>query len=132
MFCIIWCFPGTTICMVMRHIDVIHLGKLSYKESLKIQERYARDLISSLSLYKKDQSAWQPTLQKLLLVEHPPVYTVGQRQKSHPTTEIVKLRQLGADFQKTNRGGLITFHGPGQLVAYPIIYMKYFGIGMKR
>lgn len=38
----------------------------------------------------------------------------------------MRLRNLGAEFRKTNRGGLITFHGPGQLVAYPVINLKHF------
>jgi lipoyl(octanoyl) transferase len=118
--------------MASRLMEVIHLGKMSYKESLKVQERYAKDLLESLVLYKQDYASWVPTLQKLLLVEHSPVYTIGQRQKNHSKAEVVKLQKIGADFHETNRGGLITYHGPGQLVVYPIIYMKYFDIGMKR
>lgn len=48
-----------------------------------------------------------------------------------PNEEITRLKQLGAEFKKTNRGGLITFHGPGQLVAYPIINLKHFKTSVK-
>lgn len=67
----------------------------------------------------------------LLLVEHDPVYTIGIRRELYMEDEIKKLESLGADFHKTNRGGLITFHGPGQLVAYPVIYLKDFGLTMR-
>lgn len=68
----------------------------------------------------------------LLLVEHEPVYTVGLRAQQYDQSYVVKLKSrlaehnLEADFVYTNRGGLITFHGPGQLVAYPIIYLGDF------
>ena len=73
-------------------------------------------------------------------MEHDPVYTTGMRSKVLSSEEIclslycftkvyspeeeVRLKKLGADFVRTNRGGLITFHGPGQLVAYPILDLK--------
>ena len=75
-----------------------------------------------------------------MVVEHDPVYTTGMRSKVLSSEEIclslycftkvyspeeeVRLKKLGADFVRTNRGGLITFHGPGQLVAYPILDLK--------
>ena len=63
----------------------------------------------------------------LLLVEHPAVYTVGLRRSEHGTDgEEARLRALGADFHRADRGGLITFHGPGQMVAYPILDLREF------
>lgn len=68
----------------------------------------------------------------IMLVEHEPVYTVGLRVQSYNENYITKLKtklldkNLEADFVQTNRGGLITFHGPGQLVAYPIIHLGDF------
>lgn len=62
----------------------------------------------------------------LILVEHTPVYTIGIRTTDYPKQEEDRLRGLGADFERTNRGGLITFHGIGQLVAYPILYLPDF------
>ncbi|KAK0409152.1 hypothetical protein QR680_004371 [Steinernema hermaphroditum] len=54
-------------------------------------------------------------------VKHSPVFTVGIRERLYTAEEEERLRATGADFCRTNRGGLITFHGPGQLVAYPIV-----------
>lgn len=68
----------------------------------------------------------------LILVEHEPVFTIGIRSKQYDDNYVSQLKKqldelkLKADFVKTNRGGLITFHGPGQLVAYPIIYLGDF------
>lgn len=55
----------------------------------------------------------------------------GIRTKNYGIEDEKKLRKLGAEFHKTNRGGLITFHGPGQLVSYPIINLKNFNQGIR-
>ncbi|CAD6199492.1 unnamed protein product [Caenorhabditis auriculariae] len=60
----------------------------------------------------------------LLTLEHKPVYTVGIRSKQYTEEEEQRLKSLGADFYRTSRGGLITFHGPGQLVLYPICDLR--------
>lgn len=62
----------------------------------------------------------------LIIVEHKPVYTIGIRQRDYNSHLENNLIKLGAEFKRTNRGGLITFHGPGQLIAYPILNLKYF------
>ena len=64
-------------------------------------------------------------------MEHHPVYTVGLRTEGYGTADVDHLLNAGADFIRTDRGGLITFHGPGQLVVYPIINLKDFKIGMR-
>lgn len=98
-----------------------NVGRIGYKPALKLQnlltDRYKQELESSSknSLTINDI---------ILLVEHDPVYTVGIRDQGYDAEEETRLKSLGAEFHKTNRGGLITFHGPGQLVAYPIMNLK--------
>lgn len=68
----------------------------------------------------------------LLLVEHPPVYTLGKSGKSENLLVTEQyLASLGATFFHIDRGGDITFHGPGQLVGYPILDLEAIGIGLR-
>ncbi|KAH9267705.1 lipoyl(octanoyl) transferase [Batrachochytrium salamandrivorans] len=67
----------------------------------------------------------------LLLMEHPPTFTAGRRIKGTDLTEGTRLRQLGADYFETLRGGQTTFHGPGQLIGYPIIDLRKFDLGVR-
>ena len=69
----------------------------------------------------------------ILIVEHPAVYTLGKSGDEHNmlcTEEY--LRSLGAEFYHIDRGGDITFHGPGQLVCYPIVDLDAIGLGVRR
>lgn len=99
-----------------RIVDVLNIGKLNYGRSIVLQQTISKRILKGDTKYKNI----------LILTEHDPVYTVGLRTKNFTIEEEQKLRKLGAEFHKTNRGGLITFHGPGQLVAYPIINLKNF------
>lgn len=93
---------------------MLRLGRTCYRQALRVQEM----LVDRIK-----QGVGENTL---VLVEHPPVYTTGVRTKVYSETEETRLRHLGADFVRTNRGGLITFHGPGQLVAYPVLNLRDF------
>lgn len=99
-----------------RLVHILKTGILNYGESLKLQKSIADRLVQGDVKYKN----------VIILTEHKPVYTIGIRTKNYTIEDEEKLRQLGAEFFKTNRGGLITFHGLGQLVAYPIINLKNF------
>ncbi|GFR98929.1 octanoyltransferase [Elysia marginata] len=81
-----------------------------------------------------DELAGKPNVygeNMLLLVEHTPVFTVGTRDKQYSTDYCKTLKKTGAEFYRTDRGGLVTYHGPGQLVAYPILNLKHFKPSMK-
>lgn len=97
-------------------MHVLKAGRLNYGDSVKLQKSIASRLVQGDVKYKN----------VIILTEHNPVYTIGIRTKNYSVDDEEKLRRLGAEFHKTNRGGLITFHGPGQLVAYPIINLKNF------
>lgn len=105
-------------------VNVWFLGNLGYQSASRIQQ-----LISARHFQSKEESAYEPNT--LLLVEHTPVYTLGIRTSGYSESDETRLKALGAEFFKTNRGGLITFHGPGQLVAYPIINLKRYNKSMK-
>ncbi|XP_055635983.1 putative lipoyltransferase 2, mitochondrial [Toxorhynchites rutilus septentrionalis] len=100
-----------------RVVHVLRAGRLGYQSSLNLQQ------IASNSVLNRSDG---PVRNILILTEHDPVYTVGIRTKAYGAEEEQRLRALGAEFYRTNRGGLITFHGPGQLVAYPVLNLRNF------
>ena len=95
---------------MMEEIWVCHLGVVEYGEALDLQER----------LRAARQEDELPDV--LLTLEHPPVYTRGRRSRvgELPMGEDW-YRAQGIDVVETDRGGLVTYHGPGQLVGYPIV-----------
>lgn len=102
-------------------VKVINAGKLHYQRALELQKKLSSQQVES----------FQDFTNYLILNEHNPVYTIGIRRKDYSDEDRKKLQNLGAEFHETNRGGLITFHGPGQLVAYPIIHLKQFQPSMR-
>uniref|UniRef100_W6NSB4 Octanoyl-[acyl-carrier-protein]:protein N-octanoyltransferase LIPT2, mitochondrial n=1 Tax=Haemonchus contortus TaxID=6289 RepID=W6NSB4_HAECO len=113
--------------LLSRYFKLVNLGKLSYAKGLEEQHKF-------LDLAKKAKEK-DEILNFILAVEHTPVYTVGIRSKLYTEDEEIRLKALGADFYRTSRGGLITFHGPGQLVMYPVFNLKRIAprpIGVKR
>lgn len=73
-----------------------------------------------------EQAGW------LLLVEHPAVYTLGKSgREANLLVSEERLRAIGADLFRIDRGGDITFHGPGQIVGYPILDLERMGIGLR-
>ena len=110
--------------MATKIVHAFHLGRMKFSECLRIQKYLVKEMINS-ELTLSDS---------LLIVEHEPVYTVGIRRDRYTNTspEIANIRSHNkADIEFTDRGGLITFHGPGQLVAYPILNIKRHNIGLK-
>ncbi|XP_033833232.1 putative lipoyltransferase 2, mitochondrial isoform X1 [Periophthalmus magnuspinnatus] len=101
-------------------LEVVRLGLVSYSEAMRVQRFYV-DRVKS-----RPSSAWT-----LLLCEHSPVYTIGIRTSQYPDRDLDLLRTKGAEVHKTNRGGLITFHGPGQLVCYPILHLGLLKKGIR-
>ena len=99
---------------------------MGYRQALGIQQKHHESLLKSVTTAISSRTSGDEHPNTLILVEHEPVYTIGIRTGEYPESEEKRLKSLGADFVKTNRGGLITFHGPGQLVAYPVISLSDF------
>lgn len=97
------------------------MEKIAYLPALKVQNTLAREHLDELKT--KGTSSIENIL---LFCEHSPVFTIGIRNKSIDSKERKRLEDLGAEFHFTNRGGLLTFHGPGQLVCYPILNLNCF------
>jgi lipoyl(octanoyl) transferase len=107
-------------------IKIIDLGHKSYGKSLEVQENHFNGIISLKRSNRKTDHP-QPTQNYLLWVEHPPVFTLGKSGKiEHLLADKKALAEKEIEFYQTNRGGDITFHGPGQLVVYPILDLDNF------
>ena len=96
------------------------LGKMEYRQAWDLQEELLRQNILCKTEGKE-------TTHHLLFVEHPPVYTLGKSGKrEHVLIGEDEMRKRQIEFYQTNRGGDITYHGPGQLVGYPIFDLERF------
>ncbi len=106
-----------------REIFFKDLGLRSYKEIWDLQEILLKQNVER----KTTDDGRQSTVNHLLFVEHHPVYTLGKSGKEeHVLINEETLRQKGIEYFHINRGGDITFHGPQQLVGYPILDLDKF------
>ncbi len=99
--------------MSMRALEVVDLGRMRYKDALAVQLRLV------------EQRKRGEGCDTLLFVEHPHVVTLGRNGKEHhvlASEEI--LARTGIEFYETDRGGDVTYHGPGQIVGYPILDLR--------
>jgi lipoyl(octanoyl) transferase len=93
---------------------------------LKIQEDFFNQIIA-VKRANRQNDIQEPTKNYLLWVEHPPVFTLGKSGKEeHLLLDKERLKEKEIEFYATNRGGDITFHGPGQIVGYPILDLDNF------
>ena len=102
------------------------LGLIDYKEAWEYQEKRFDEILAIKKANRKNNTS-EPTLSYLLFCEHPHVYTLGKSgdEKNLLVNEDY-LKSRGATFYKINRGGDITYHGPGQIVGYPILDLDNF------
>ncbi len=99
--------------------EILDLGKRPYSPVLKLQE----------ALLVRRKKGEVPDI--LLLVEHEPVYTLGRNAVAdNITASAEELVRMGIEVVRTSRGGEVTYHGPGQLVGYPIIHLGNTGMGV--
>jgi len=109
-----------------KNIHIQDLGLKDYKETWDYQETLFKEILD-LKIRNRREELSLETPNYFLLVEHPHVYTLG---KSGDFENLLipkdKLAEIGATFYKINRGGDITYHGPGQIVGYPILDLENF------
>ena len=102
------------------------LGLIDYKEAWDFQETIFNNTIQEKIQIRNGDDSLQ-TKNYLLFCEHPHVFTLGKSgSESNLLLNELELEQEAATFYKINRGGDITYHGPGQLVAYPIFELDHF------
>ena len=112
--------------MPLPEVTIINLGLVDYKKAWDIQEKYFKQAIDRKIAIRNGENL-RPPSNYLILCEHPNVYTIGKSGKEENlllSSEEVKSKE--ASFYKINRGGDITYHGPGQLVVYPILDLDQF------
>lgn len=109
-----------------KEVEVQYLGVKDYKETWDYQEQLFKETLD-LKIKNRREETDIPTRNYLLFVEHPHVYTLG---KSGDAENLLiseeELKAKNATFYKINRGGDITYHGPGQIVGYPILDLDNF------
>jgi lipoyl(octanoyl) transferase len=109
-----------------KKIQLTDLKNTSYQPAWDLQEKLLKEIVD-LKIANRKAEIQQPTPNYFLWVEHPPVITLGKSGAfDHLLLNEEQLRDRGIEYYKTNRGGDITFHGPGQLVGYPILDLENF------
>ncbi|MCA9280099.1 MAG: lipoyl(octanoyl) transferase LipB [Phycisphaeraceae bacterium] len=105
--------------------DVIDLGRMPYADAYEIQQQHHARIL-------ENRGTPDASVGTILLVEHDPVITVSKRPsaQNNLVASSQLLQQMGVDVQSTDRGGDITYHGPGQIVAYPIIDLNAIGVNL--
>jgi lipoyl(octanoyl) transferase len=111
----------------MRKVKFQDLGKMDYKEAWDYQETLFRSVIAQKTVNRDSEEEVTPD-NHLLFVEHPHVYTLGKSgQRENLLIDEKQLDNADAKYYEINRGGDITYHGPGQIVGYPIFDLdQYF------
>jgi lipoyl(octanoyl) transferase len=112
----------------MNKVQLVDLGRMDYQEAWDYQERL---FSSKLAIKSENRNLaadnQRPIDHHLLFVEHPHVYTLGKSGKpENLLLDEEGLASVSASYYKINRGGDITYHGPGQLVVYPILDLEQF------
>lgn len=111
-------------CQMLSYRD---LGLMTYQQAWEYQEELFREVMEGKLSGRKERQYY------LLFCEHPPVFTLGK--SGSPSNLLINeemLQKRGIEFYRINRGGDITFHGPGQIVGYPILDLEAFGLGIKQ
>jgi lipoyl(octanoyl) transferase len=111
----------------MAAFNFIDRGIEDYKKCWDYQEELHASIVASKGSFGKPSPE-----NYFILVEHPHVYTLGKSgDESNLLIRSDFLEKIGATYYRINRGGDITYHGPGQIVGYPVIDLEFYGLGVK-
>ncbi|MFD0798655.1 lipoyl(octanoyl) transferase LipB [Maribacter chungangensis] len=109
-----------------KKVNLLDLGQKDYKETWDYQELLFKQTLD-IKIKNRREDAGLETPNHFLFVEHPHVFTLGKSgDLSNLLVDEKELESKGAKFYKINRGGDITYHGPGQIVGYPILDLDNF------
>lgn len=110
-----------------RKVELRDLGSIKYRDAWDYQETvFAKTVQQKIDLRKAEKVVPYPE-NLLIFCEHPPVYTLGKNGKmDHLLISEEEMQARRIDFHRINRGGDITYHGPGQIVGYPILDLDQF------
>lgn len=109
-----------------KKVNLLDLGQKDYKETWDYQELLFKQTLD-IKIKNRREDAGLETPNHFLFVEHPHVFTLGKSgDLSNLLVDEKELASKGAKFYKINRGGDITYHGPGQIVGYPILDLDNF------
>src|SRR5699024_7541059 len=111
----------------MKEIIYKNLGVISYKKAWDLQEKLLKEAV------EKKLHSHEPVSNYILFCRHPHVYTLGKHgDPTHLLLDKQELKEKEIEYYHTNRGGDITYHGPGQIVVYPILDLEIFGRNIRR
>lgn len=115
------------------NVNFKDLGLRDYKEAWDYQAELFNNIIERKTTDREIRlNENQDFPGTLIFVEHPHVYTLGKSgSENNFLMDLVKMRAMDAEFYRTDRGGDITYHGPGQIVGYPVFDLEIIGIGLK-
>jgi lipoyl(octanoyl) transferase len=114
-------------------VEYKDIGRKDYKETWDFQEMIFSELVENKKIERPAEGTDQNELPgTLIFVEHPHVYTLGKSgSENNLLLDNIQLRAKDASFYRIDRGGDITYHGPGQIVGYPIFDLGMIKIGLK-
>jgi len=111
--------------------NYVDLNLIDYKEAWEYQESLFNEILATKEENRRGHSS-DETSNYLIFCEHPHVYTLGKSgQQNNLLITDEFLKKINATYYKINRGGDITYHGPGQIVGYPVIDLENFNLQLK-
>ena len=111
----------------MKEVRFQDIGRVGYKEAWDFQTQLFEETVAQKLVNRKIPEQPKETTDHLIFVEHPPVFTLGKSGKEdHLLVDEARLKREGIEYYPVNRGGDITYHGPGQIVGYPILDLDHY------